>query len=359
MVYKATKFVKGRLSEYELDDDTDYIEHVITAFDKYEPDLLSEVAKAAAITDVKTWANGNFKGDIGECKTAMVNYIEAYCGANKKSAAFLARALEGMNQFLNKEGPYTMVTTIAKGKNYKPHTFFDLFCPSTPEFAEIAMRLSSKPSASGAAERDHKDTKFVWTKLRNRLTPEKMEMLKHRYSSIRMKNKSEFDEGAQADVEFTKYWEKEDFVDPGGQTIAPTTRTMVANVQDNAFHAYIEDWEEVLLTINEATDSTARFRLATKYKGMVMFDAKLDEWRVVVDLEWSSTRSYDNKKGWVLVCELMPGKHDDDIEKAEDQTEIREAFIINEAIYADILAADDAQTRPVIKKTPAGDSDDA
>ena len=104
-----------------------------------------------------------------------------------------------------------------------------------------------------------------------------------------MKNKSEFDEGAQADVEFTKYWEKEDSVDPGGQTIAPTTRTMVANVQDNAFHAYIEDWEEVLLTINEATDSTARFRLATKYKGMVMFDAKLDEWRVVVDLEWSST----------------------------------------------------------------------
>ena len=55
----------------------------------------------------------------------------------------------------------------------------------------------------------------------------------------------------------------------------------------------------------------------------------------------------------------MPGKHDDDIEKTEDQTEIREAFIINEAIYADILAADDAQTRPVIMKTPAGDSDDA
>ena len=111
----------------------------------------------------------------------------------------------------------------------------------------------------------------------------------------------------------------------------------------SSLHKY---WEEVLLTINEATDSTARFRLATKYKGMVMFDAKLDEWRVVVDLEWSSTRSYDNKKGWVLVGELMPGKHDDDIEKAEDQTEIREAFIINEAIYADILAADDAQEDP-------------
>jgi len=183
-------------------------------------------------------------------------------------------------------------------------------------------------------------------------------MLKHRYSSIRMKNRSEFDEGAQADEEFTKYWDNEDFVDQGGQTITPTTRTMVANVQDNAFRAYIKDWEKALLTINEATEPAARFRLATKYMNMAVFDDKLKEWRIVVDLEWPSTRSYDNKKGWVLVGELMPGHHYDDIAKAEDQADIREAFIINEAIYADIVAADSAQTRPAIKKTPAGDSDD-
>jgi len=48
--------------------------------------------------------------------------------------------------------------------------------------------------------------------------------------------------------------------------------------------AYIEDWEKPLLTINEASDSAARFRLPTKYKGMAMWDEALDEWRVVIGL---------------------------------------------------------------------------
>ena len=67
---------------------------------------------------------------------------------------------------------------------------------------------------------------------------------------------------------------------------------MVNDIQENAFHAYLEDWEEALLTTSEADNSTARFRLATKYMGMVMFDAEVDEWRVVVDLEWTSKRAY-------------------------------------------------------------------
>jgi hypothetical protein len=45
-----------------------------------------------------------------------------------------------------------------------------------------------------------------------------------------MANRSENDEGAQADEEFMKYWEMEDFVDPGGQTIAPTTHTMAVGI---------------------------------------------------------------------------------------------------------------------------------
>ena len=220
------------------------------------------------------------------------------------------------------------------------------------------MRLSSKPSASGAAERDHKDTKFVWTKARNRLKPEKVEVLKHRYSSIRMKNRSQFDDEAQADAEFVKYWEMEDLVDPGVQTVTPTTRTMVNDIQENAFHAYFEDWEEALLTTSEADNSTARFRLATKYMGMVMFDAAVDEWRVVVDLEWTSKRAYGNKKGWVLVCELMPGRHDIEIAVAVDKEAIREPFYINEAAYTDIIAATSAQTRPMVMKVTAGESGD-
>jgi len=66
----------------------------------------------------------------------------------------------------------------------------------------------------------------------------------------------------------------------------------VNDIQENAFHAYLEDWEEALLTTSEADNSTARFRLATKYMEMAMFDAEVDEWRVVVDLEWTSKRAY-------------------------------------------------------------------
>jgi hypothetical protein len=39
----------------------------------------------------------------------------------------------------------------------EPHVFFDLNSATIPEFAEVAVRLASKVSASGAAERDHKD----------------------------------------------------------------------------------------------------------------------------------------------------------------------------------------------------------
>jgi hypothetical protein len=42
---------------------------------------------------------------------------------------------------------------------------------------------------------------------------------------------------------------------------------------------------------------------------------------------------YVSKKGWLLVCELMPGHHDNEIAAAGDKTDIREAQITNEAIY--------------------------
>ena len=34
---------------------------------------------------------------------------------------------------------------------------------------------------------------------------------------MKTKNRSQFDDGAQADAEFVKYWEMEDLVDPGVQ----------------------------------------------------------------------------------------------------------------------------------------------
>jgi hypothetical protein len=109
-------------------------------------------------------------------------------------------------------------------------------------------------------------TKFLCSKTRNRLTKSKDGIPKRCYSSIRLKNLSEFDEAAQADEEFMRYWEMSDFVDPGGQTIAPTIRTMVVDIQEKTSRAYTEDWEKALLSISEATGSTARFILSTKNK---------------------------------------------------------------------------------------------
>jgi hypothetical protein len=51
--------------------------------------------------------------------------------------------------------------------------------------------------------------------------------------------------------------------------------------------------------------------------------------------------------------------HDNEIAAAEDKTEIRVAYIINEALYVGIIAVGNAQARPVIKKTPARDSGDS
>ena len=48
------------------------------------------------------------------------------------------------------------------------------------------------------------------------------------------------------------------------------------DIQENAIHAYIEDSEEAQLTISEATDSTARLRLTTKYIAVAMFDKKVE-----------------------------------------------------------------------------------
>jgi hypothetical protein len=72
---------------------------------------------------------------------------------------------------------------------------------------------------------------------------------------------------------------------------------------------------------------------------------------IVVDLEWSSyrVRDYANKKGWVLVCELISPFHDDAIAEAgDDRSSIREAYIINETFFKCVQAAPtQLQTRPL------------
>jgi len=89
---------------------------------------------------------------------------------------------------------------------------------------------------------------------------------------------------------------------------------------------------------------------------MAMWDDEESEWYIVVYLEWSKSKipstPNGNKKDSLLVCGLMPGHQNNEIAAAEDKTDIREARIINEAIYVVIIVAGNAQTRPVMKKTP-------
>ena len=89
-----------------------------------------------------------------------------------------------------------------------------------------------------------------------------------------------------------------------------------------------------------------------------MFDAEMVVWHIVVDLDRTSKKAYGNEKSWVLVCELMPGRHDIEIADAVDKEAIREPFYINDATSVDIIAATSAQTRPMIMKITAGESGD-
>ena len=59
------------------------------------------------------------------------------------------------------------------------------------------------------------------------------------------------------------------------------------------------------------------------------------------------------RKIWLLesVTNYRAVALDNEIAAAEDKTDIREACIINEAIYVDIIAAGNAQIRPVTNKT--------
>jgi len=89
-----------------------------------------------------------------------------------------------------------------------------------------------------------------------------------------------------------------------------------------------------------------------------MFDAEMVVWHIVVDLDRTSKKAYGNEKSWVLVCELMPGRHNIEITVAVDKDTIREPFYINDATSVDIIAATSAQTRPMIMKITAGESGD-
>jgi len=131
--------------------------------------------------------------------------------------------------------------------------------------------------------------------------------------------------------------------------------------QNDISFCFTEVWEHALYVIDEKTDSTARYRLLVKYKGMFIRDTdeSYDDYRKVVDLEWSKGRvkDYGNKRGWVLVCELIPPYHDAEIallDDDEDRTSISEPYTINTAFFDCVLAAPShLQTRKIKTRAEA------
>ena len=132
-----------------------------------------------------------------------------------------------------------------------------------------------------------------------------------------------------------------------------------------SIYAHVEEWENEVLTVSESTDYTAWFKLSNKVKGLCMCDrdSERDPWeyRKVVDLEWSTRKSYGNKKGWLAVCELLGSYHRADVQSAAedgDQSAIRGAYLINDEFYRLVLdGLAELQTRLLIKRScAAGDS---
>ena len=119
-----------------------------------------------------------------------------------------------------------------------------------------------------------------------------------------------------------KYWEPEDLLDPFEKELRLLQGSKLLSGKI-FFFCFVEIWEHGLIKTDEATDASARFRLLNKYKGIFMrdLDEDYDEYRKVVDLEWSKAKvkDYGNKRGWVLVCELISPYHDAEIAMASDE----------------------------------------
>ena len=116
-------------------------------------------------------------------------------------------------------------------------------------------------------------------------------------------------------------------------------------------------------------------------RGVIIYSTKLrasfilysdpeNEHRVVVDLEWSTSKikAYGNERGWVAVCELASPYHDGEITAAGDSVkDLHEPYIISDdTFYKLVLAASSwgaetttHYTSPVKHPRGAGTEEDA
>ena len=221
------------------------------------------------------------------------------------------------------------------------------------------LHLTSKVTGSGEAERNWKDTKYVYTKARNRLAPVKREKLITRYNVLAQRygllNPDQVDPAA----ELAKYGDiRKELEDPEGE-ICAARDNCDDEVRENVFKPYFEIGETARLGTKECDDCTARYWLLQKYKGMVFLDEDVEpaEYRKIVDLEWNVKRPKGWKmpgvpvsshpwRQWKVVGDLLPEKHQAMIDQlasvaidADDENPTLEAYFINLELFKMIKAA--------------------
>ena len=102
---------------------------------------------------------------------------------------------------------------------------------------------------------------------------------------MRLKNAFYEDGVTDPDKEMLKYYDPADFDDPfvAAAPVVTLAAGSAAAIAKNAAACYVEGWEQPMLTIDEKTDPTARYKLATKLKGLFMHetDGHYDDYRKV------------------------------------------------------------------------------
>ena len=195
---------------------------------------------AASLVDVASWAEGTLCNE-DECKIKMSEYLENYQTQHELDDDFAVKAEEELARYLNKEEIFAMETVQRHATSMSPRRFFDKYMAKIPHFGQAALHLASKVCGSGEAERNWKEVKFIYSKARNRLKPEKRAKLITRYNVL--SNRLGYLDVDEVDPskEIAKYGLDEELKDPVSS--APSGLGGGANdsIRRNAFMAYPEE----------------------------------------------------------------------------------------------------------------------
>ena len=368
LLYKAALLVKERLEKYQHGADSELASEFAAAFDdslgQYFDELTSDLAKAASLGDVQSWATGTLKNKP-ECKAKFNEYLASYVEQYEESEEFENKASAQLLAYLNMEGIFGTAALRKDARKMSARAFWDKHDGHAPELSAVMLHLVSKVTGSGEAERNWKDTKFIYSKARNRLKKDKREKLIARYNILAQRygllDADEVDPAEESAKYGALRLELEDPEVSNADDDADTT------VRDNILKPYFEDSEEARLTTKESDDDTARFWLLQKYKGAVFVDEDTDppEYRKIVDLEWNVKKPEGWKRTgapagsfpwrqWKVVGDLLPEKHQALIDKLvaeadeDDENPTLEAYFINSLLFDMIKAVpEDLQLRKI------------